>query len=160
MSQALPPEEAEQHPAYAAMRAFALCFPEAHEDFPWGHCAIKVRGKMFLTMGVLEDRFNFSLKLVDSNFEALLLPFTEPTHYGMGKHGWVSSSLPHKEMPPLAMVKEWIEESYRAVALKRLIKQLDEAGGVAGFPKPKAAKKKKKKKKAAKRKSTKKKSSR
>ena len=66
-----------------------------------------------------------SLKLVDSNFEALLLPFTEPTHYGMGKHGWVTSKFAAKASPPIKILRAWIEESYRAVALKRLVKELD-----------------------------------
>ena len=28
---------------YEAVRAYALRFPESHEDVPWGHSAIKVR---------------------------------------------------------------------------------------------------------------------
>src|SRR4051794_25855789 len=31
--------------AGAALRKAALAYPEAHEDMPWGHHAIKVRGK-------------------------------------------------------------------------------------------------------------------
>ena len=30
--------------AFAALRAHGLAFPEAEEDFPWGHSALKVRG--------------------------------------------------------------------------------------------------------------------
>lgn len=155
MSHSCSPEIAERHPAYAAMRAFALSFPEAHEDFPWGHCAIKVRGKMFLSMAVLEEAFNFSLKLTDSNFEALLLPFTSPTRYGLGKSGWVSASFPVDQSPPLETVMLWIEESYRAVALKTLVKQLDASGGVAAFSKAGKQTKVSSRKKATKKKTTK-----
>lgn len=28
---------------FAELRAFALSFPDAYEEFPWGHCAIKVK---------------------------------------------------------------------------------------------------------------------
>lgn len=28
----------------ARLRAVALAYPEATEDFPWGHTAVKVRG--------------------------------------------------------------------------------------------------------------------
>jgi hypothetical protein len=31
-----------------ALRDYALGFPEATEDFPWGERAIKVKGKVFL----------------------------------------------------------------------------------------------------------------
>jgi len=164
MGGALPPDEAERHVPYAALRAFALAFPEADEEFPWGHCAIKVRKKIFLSMGVTEEGFSFSIKLVDSNFEALLLPFTEPSHYGMGKHGWVTARFGLDATPPMAMVFDWIEESYRAIALKSLIKRLDAEGGTADFPrggpKRRAKKKKKSAKKATRKKPTKKKSSR
>jgi hypothetical protein len=34
-----------------ALREFALKFPETHEDFPWGHRALKVKGKVFVFMG-------------------------------------------------------------------------------------------------------------
>jgi hypothetical protein len=35
---------------FEQVRAFAKGFPEAHEDFPWGESAIKVRGKVFVFM--------------------------------------------------------------------------------------------------------------
>ena len=40
--------------AYEHLRQFALGFPEAHEEFPWGECAVKVRGKTFLFMSIDE----------------------------------------------------------------------------------------------------------
>ncbi len=38
-----------------ALRRFALTYPEAHEDHPWGETAIKVKGKVFLFLGRPED---------------------------------------------------------------------------------------------------------
>ena len=55
----------------------------------------------------------------------LALPFTEPTGYGLGKSGWVSFTCRAKDVPPMSMLREWIEESYRAVAPKTLGRQLD-----------------------------------
>jgi predicted DNA-binding protein (MmcQ/YjbR family) len=118
--------------AYDAVRAVALRFPDAHEEFPWGHAAIKVRGRIFVTLSVHEGRFRMSVKLPRSRFEALLLPFTEPTHYGMGKHGWVTASLPAGDPAPLALLAGWVDESYRAIAPKRLVATLD--GGAARGP--------------------------
>ena len=131
-------------PGYAAVREYALRFPEAYEEFPWGHCAIKVRKKIFVTLGANDEGFTMSLKLVDSNFEALLLPFTEPTHYGMGKHGWVTSSFRGKGRAPLPMLRAWIEESYRAVAPKTVVRKLDEEGLAPPAPATKRARAKKK----------------
>lgn len=144
-----------EHPAFTELRAYAMSFPDACEEFPWGHCAVKVNKKIFVAFGVEDGGMRMSLKLTDSNFEALLLPFTEPTHYGMGKHGWVTSTFAAKESPPLEILRGWIEESFRAVATKRLVKRLDEDGLDAPKPARKMTVKKKAAKKAAKKNSAK-----
>ena len=107
------------------IRAIALAYPEAYEEMPWGHSAIKVRKKVFLFMGTSEGRFSLSVKLPHSHPAALLLPFAEPTGYGLGKSGWVSARFDAADLPPLPMLREWIEESYRAVAPKKLAALLD-----------------------------------
>ena len=94
---------------------------------PWGHAAFKVREKVFLFMGE-EDALTGSVKLPESRYEALELPFTEPTHYGMGKHGWVSFKFTKGEAPPVDLLLEWIDESFRAVAPKKLLAKLDAEG--------------------------------
>jgi len=83
------------------LRARALAFPEAAEDFPWGERAIKVRGKAFLFMRAEGDTVSFSVKLPHSAAEALELPYVEPTHYGLGKHGWVTASVDGGRAAPL-----------------------------------------------------------
>ena len=102
------------------LRDYALTFPEATEDFPWGHRAIKVRKKAFVFMAVEDECFSFSLKLPSSADAVLLLPFTSPTGYGLGKSGWVTARFTEKQKIPLDWVRSWIEESYRAVAPKKL----------------------------------------
>ncbi|MBM3993879.1 MAG: MmcQ/YjbR family DNA-binding protein [Planctomycetes bacterium] len=39
----------------AELRKCALGYPEVVEDFPWGHCAFKVKGKIFLST-YLDDK--------------------------------------------------------------------------------------------------------
>lgn len=105
------------------LRDFALGFPEAYEEFPWGHSAIKVKKKAFLFMGTDENgRFSISVKLPHSRDMAVDLPFTEPTGYGLGKSGWVTAYL--TDQKALDLIKAWIEESYRAIAPKKLVKTL------------------------------------
>jgi len=105
------------------VRAFALGFPEAYEEFPWGHSAIKVKKKAFLFMGTDESgRFSISVKLPHSRDMAVDLPFTEPTGYGLGKSGWVTAYV--TDTKSLDLIKAWIEESYRAIAPKRLLRKL------------------------------------
>ena len=75
-----------------ALRTYALSLPEAWEDHPWGESAIKVRKKVFLFNGFPNpDRYTLSVKLPESGLEAKLLPFCEPTGYGLGKSGWVTA---------------------------------------------------------------------
>jgi hypothetical protein len=80
---------------------------------------------------------------------AIDLPFTEPTHYGMGKYGWVTAHVKPASKPPLDLFRAWIDESFRAVAPKKLVAKLD---GEA--PKPKSAPVRPAKKKAVSRKRT------
>ncbi|MFL5488344.1 MAG: MmcQ/YjbR family DNA-binding protein [Gemmatimonadaceae bacterium] len=107
------------------LRAIALSYPSTTEDFPWGERAIKVAGKAFLFMRGEEGTVSFSVKLPVSRAEALDQAFTEPTHYGLGKHGWVTSTVDSAREVPLELFREWIDESFRAVAPKRVIAQLD-----------------------------------
>ncbi|MFL5619864.1 MAG: MmcQ/YjbR family DNA-binding protein, partial [Gemmatimonadaceae bacterium] len=58
------------------LRARAMSFPEATEDFPWGERAIKVRGKAFLFMRVEGNALSFSVKLPTSAAVALEQPST------------------------------------------------------------------------------------
>jgi len=114
--------------AYEHLRAVALAYPEAHEEFPWGECAVKVRGKTFLFMRQGEDGLSLSVKLPASREFALEYPFTNPTRYGLGKSGWVTSAFGANDKPPLDVLSAWIDESYRAVAPRKLVAGLAKAG--------------------------------
>jgi predicted DNA-binding protein (MmcQ/YjbR family) len=110
------------------LRDYAMTFPETTEDHPWGHRAMKVKGKTFLFLGGEKDKqeLSLSVKLPSSRDVALDLPFAEPTGYGLGKSGWVSASFDKVSAVPLDLLKAWIAESYRAIAPKKLVKVLDE----------------------------------
>ncbi|MEK6371314.1 MAG: MmcQ/YjbR family DNA-binding protein [Acidobacteriota bacterium] len=112
----------------ADLRDAALCYPGTDEHFPWGETAIKVKGKTFLFMRSADDELSLSVKLPQSREDALALPFTEPTHYGLGKSGWVTSSFKRDDEVPVGVLKDWIDESYRAVAPKKLLAQLPALG--------------------------------
>lgn len=71
------------------------------------------------------DLLSLSTKLPDTHELALTLPFAEPTGYGLGKSGWVTARFGAKDATPVDMLKQWIEESYCAIAPKKLVKTLD-----------------------------------
>src|SRR5690242_2172301 len=54
------------NPHELALRDFALGYPGTHEDFPWGHRALKVKGKAFLFMGSEDGGLGLSVKLPHS----------------------------------------------------------------------------------------------
>ncbi len=74
---------------YQALRTWALSYPEAVEEFPWGHSAFKVRKKTFVFLSCTEERLGLSVKLPQSREAALTLTDATPTRYGLGKHGWI-----------------------------------------------------------------------
>ena len=107
-----------------ALREYALAYPEATEEFPWGERALKVRGKIFAFVGSVDGDVRLTLKLPASGAAALAAPGAARAGYGLGKAGWVSLRLATDGLPPLAVLREWVDESYRAVAPKRLVKTL------------------------------------
>lgn len=109
------------------LKAFALSLPETEEAHPWGETAIKVRGKVFLFLHVGDAHLSLSVKLPHSREFALDRDFASPTRYGLGAKGWVSAKFEgtgKREGPPADLLEAWIEESYRAIAPKRVVAKL------------------------------------
>lgn len=107
--------------AFDAIKAHGLSLPEATEEHPWGETALKVKKKSFIFMGYTkEGSISFSIKLPRSADFALLHPFAEKTGYGLGKANWITCHFQAGDEIPLDMIMEWLEQSYRAVAPKKL----------------------------------------
>ena len=107
-----------------AIRKRALSYPETHEDFPWGESAFKVKGKTFVFMHDADAGMSFSVKLPASRDLALALRGSEPTHYGLGKKGWVTMRPTSKTS--MEVLYFLMDEGFRAVAPKRVVSQLPE----------------------------------
>lgn len=122
--------------AEADLLRFALSYPGAWEDRPWGERVVKVRKKVFVFLGVPSDGLHVTVKLPRSATLALGLPFAAPTGYGLGKAGWVTATIAGRRKPPLAMLKQWIDESYRAVAPKTLAARIGTPGVTPARPAP------------------------
>ena len=109
----------------SAMRDRALAYPQTEEAFPWGERAIKVKGKAFLFMRLGDSELSVSVKLPRTGMQALAMPFAKPTEYGLGKHGWVTVRLTKATKALTEQCLSWIDESFRAVAPKRVVASLD-----------------------------------
>jgi predicted DNA-binding protein (MmcQ/YjbR family) len=98
----------------------ALGLPEAWEDHPWGETVAKVGKKVFVFLG--DDTMGVKLTEPELHEHALSLPGAQPSGYGLGKSGWVSVPL---KAASLGVLRDWVEESYRVVAPKKLVARLD-----------------------------------
>lgn len=107
---------------------FSLGLPGAYENHPWDETVVKVNKKVFVFLGSEESPMwpAMTVKLRDSHEQALAIPGTEPTGYGLGKSGWVT--IPFRtRLPPVGVLTDLVEESYRLVAPKRLVAELDQS---------------------------------
>ena len=108
--------------------AFAATFPGAWEDHPWDHTVMKVGPKVFVFFGgaaAAPDTLSVTVKLPISYEMALTLPFMRPAGHGLWKGGWAQLSQVTGDDFDLETIRGWIAQSYRAVAPKKLVKQLD-----------------------------------
>ncbi len=121
-----------------AVRTFALGLPGAAEDFPWGETVIKVRrkpgippwrkegvhGPMFLWMGQRDAEVPaVCVKLARSYEEAVDVAQATPTTIsGLGQWGWLTVRLGAVDV---TLVGDWVDESYRNVAPRRFVVELD-----------------------------------
>jgi predicted DNA-binding protein (MmcQ/YjbR family) len=102
---------------------FALSLPDAYEDQPWEDDTVaKVRKKIFVFFGGPGSK-QMTVKLVESHGHALSVAGAKPSAYGLGKSGWVTVPL-RADGVDTPLLRDWIEESYRVVAPKRLLAEL------------------------------------
>jgi predicted DNA-binding protein (MmcQ/YjbR family) len=107
----------------SAILRFALSLPGAWEDHPWEEDVVKVGKKIFVFLGGPGSP-GMTVKLAESHAGALGVKDARPTAYGLGKAGWVDVPF-GPAAPPLGVLKDWVEESYRVVATKKLVAELD-----------------------------------
>ena len=105
----------------AELRAIALTYLETYEEQPWGQRVVKCAGKMFFSCDVHEGLLYATVKVPRSGRELLKKPFAEPTHYGMGKYGWVTLKLKTGKEVSRDELRAWIDETFVSMAPKKLV---------------------------------------
>jgi hypothetical protein len=125
--------------------AIVLRLPGAYEDRPWGSVHCKVDGKIFVGWGRMDDG-DMSLGFrVDKALQGMLV--TSDARFSIakyvGKYGGVDMKLGPK--PDWREVENFIVESYRIIAPKKRVKELDAQGAPARAVKAAPPKPKKKK---------------
>jgi len=107
----------------SALRAHGMTYPGAHVKSPWPeHLDLAVKDKTFAFLSAPGQEFHVTLKLPFTGEGAKERAGAAPTGYGLGRSGWVTLTDPGSAT--LDELKDWLDESYRAVAPKTLVKQL------------------------------------
>ncbi len=76
---------------------------------------------LLLLLRTATGRWGLTANLPHSREAALQLPFAEAVRYRLGKSDWVAAHFGPEDEAPLELLWEWIDESYRSVAPKRLL---------------------------------------
>jgi predicted DNA-binding protein (MmcQ/YjbR family) len=109
-------EEGLRIPGYAAMREFALRFPEAWEDFPFGAdtAVMKIKNKMFATLS-LNNGIGASNLKCDPDEALILREFFASVKpgYHMNKRHWNTVVLDGSV--PAAEIERMMDRSYGLV---------------------------------------------
>ena len=111
--------------ALERLRALCLAFPEAVEVLAWGRPTFRAGKKIFVTAGSSMDRPHSMVFKPDPEERRALVQdarFFIPPYFGPA--GWLAIDFdtPRTDWVELA---ELVETSYRQVALKRQLAQLD-----------------------------------
>lgn len=109
------------------LRDQAMQLPETSEGTSCVNRAFKARKKNFLFVGEKEkeSQVRIMLKLTDSLAAAQAL---RDPRIGVGTTGWLTIEFGYDDPVDADLLAGWVRESFRALAPKTLIKQLDTAG--------------------------------
>lgn len=102
-----------------AIRDHAMTLPRAEEGTSCVNRAFKAGGKNFAFLGETEELFKLRLKLKDSIDEV-------NERFDLGSSGWTMLAFPPDDAPPLEDLGRWIEESFRLLAPKKIVAELND----------------------------------
>jgi predicted DNA-binding protein (MmcQ/YjbR family) len=108
----------------AKLRTACLAFPETSEKSSWGHPNFRAGKKTFAAFERVKGRPSIAFRLERDTVERLLSRkpfFTTPYGRGLWVSIWADTRLDWR------MVGDLLERSYRVVALRRMISELEKA---------------------------------
>lgn len=111
-------------PLLTGVRALASAFPESAEVESWGRPTFRAGRKIFAVFGTHVSPHGLVLRPDEDEREALLADprFSSPPYFGPS--GWLALDL---DAAPVDWdeVAELLDDSYRQVALRRMLQALD-----------------------------------
>ncbi len=111
-----------RHPSLTRLRRFTDSLPETAEVEAWGHPTFRAGKKIFATWGADDGLPCIGVKQTLGQQARWIRQdgFFIPQY--VGHHGWVSF---YADEVPWDVAEAILEDSYRQVALKRMVKALD-----------------------------------
>ncbi|WP_372365198.1 MmcQ/YjbR family DNA-binding protein [Candidatus Uabimicrobium sp. HlEnr_7] len=106
------------------IRECILQYPEVQESTVCNRISFKVNKKNVVFVG--EKNNDLMVKLESSLPQIEKLEKKYPENYKVGKHGWTTIVLSGENPPSFSVIREWLDESYRLLTPKKLLKLLDE----------------------------------
>jgi predicted DNA-binding protein (MmcQ/YjbR family) len=97
--------------------------PETSEGTSCENRAFRARKKNFMFVGEKGDHVRLMVRLGPSADKAAGL--ADP-RVEVGKHGWVTINCAATDAPDIDLLLQWVIESYRLLAPKTLVRELDE----------------------------------
>jgi predicted DNA-binding protein (MmcQ/YjbR family) len=114
-------------PLLEQVRKLCLSLPETSETSSWGHPNFRAGKRTFVTFECFDGLVSIAFHLHPFEVEKLEgQPGFVHTPYGQGR--WVSVRT--RPLPKWSLVKSLVLKSYRLVALKRMIRNLEGSGPV------------------------------
>jgi predicted DNA-binding protein (MmcQ/YjbR family) len=110
------------------VRRLCLALPEAREAMAWGHPVFKAGTKTFAAIEPVKGRPSIAFRLEPVDVDLLLKRppfFVTPYGRGLWVSAWADAAL------DWALVGSLVERSYRTVALRRMVKALDDGAAPA-----------------------------
>ncbi len=112
-----------EHPVLTKLRRFNDSLPGTAEVEAWGHPTFRVGKKIYASFGVYDGKTTVGCKQTKPDQQLLVQDSRIIVAPYVGKHGWICIYADEVEWD---MVEDLVETSYRLIAGKRLIRQLDE----------------------------------
>jgi len=115
-----------ESPLAQRLQVVATGYPEVTESPSCVNRAFKARKKNFLFLGEKDDgKLRLMVKLESSLPSAQALAKKQPERWSVGNTGWVTGQFTEETAPDETVLAGWIDESFRLLAPKTVVKQLD-----------------------------------
>jgi hypothetical protein len=113
-------------PIAQQLQAHAMTYPEVSESPSCVNRSFKARKKGFLFLGEKDTgALRLMVKLSSGVESAKAVAEVNPDSWSVKGPGWITGNFTDDEAPPVDVMTGWIDESYRLLAPKTLVAELD-----------------------------------